>query len=137
MLPSIIDSMTIPILEQVVNFAQARHTVLAGNIANLDTPGYRVKDLSVEKFQDRLKDAIATRKARNVPVSGSFADSGPGDPIREVRDSLKDILFHDESDVSIEQQFNEVNKNQAMHNLAIAIMTSQFRMLQTAISERV
>ena len=45
MYEKIFGSTSIPILEQVVNFAEARHHVLAGNIANLDTPGYRVRDL--------------------------------------------------------------------------------------------
>ena len=57
-------STQIPVLEQVVNFSQARHGVLAGNIANLDTPGYRVRDLSPELFQERLKAAI---QAKNTP----------------------------------------------------------------------
>ena len=49
---------TIPVLEQVVNFSQARHTVLAGNIANLDTPGYKTRDLSPEGFHARLHEAM-------------------------------------------------------------------------------
>ena len=61
MLSSLFRSSTIPVLEQVVNFTEARHGVLAGNIANLDTPGYRTRDLSPELFQDRLKEAIDTR----------------------------------------------------------------------------
>ena len=32
-------------------FTEARHSVLAGNVANLDTPGYKTRDLSVETFQ--------------------------------------------------------------------------------------
>ena len=55
----------------------------------------------------------------------------------EVRESIKSILYHDGSDVGIEQQITEMAKNQAMHNLAISVLSSQFRMLQTAISERV
>ena len=58
MLSSMFQSTTIPVLQEVVRFAQARHTVLAGNIANLDTPGYKVRDLSVEDFQGRLEAAI-------------------------------------------------------------------------------
>ena len=41
----IFQSTTIPVLEQVVNFTEARHTVLAGNLANLHTPGYQARDL--------------------------------------------------------------------------------------------
>ena len=61
MFESMFQSTTIPVLEQVVGFAQARHNVLAGNIANLDTPGYKVRDLSVEDFQKRLDTAIEDR----------------------------------------------------------------------------
>ncbi len=61
MYEGLFQSTTVPILEQVVSFSQARHTVLAGNIANMDTPGYRVRDLSVEDFQSRLREAIETR----------------------------------------------------------------------------
>ncbi len=50
MLESLFQSTTVTALEQVVNFTQARHTVLAGNIANIDTPGYQAKDLSVRGF---------------------------------------------------------------------------------------
>jgi flagellar basal-body rod protein FlgB len=45
MLPDLFSSTTIPALGEVLNFAQARHTVLTGNIANVNTPGYRLRDL--------------------------------------------------------------------------------------------
>ncbi|HEX6961110.1 MAG TPA: flagellar basal body protein, partial [Lacipirellula sp.] len=62
MVPSMFSSGSLPLLEQVVNFTEARHGVLAGNIANLDTPGYRARDLSPEEFQERLKDAVEDRQ---------------------------------------------------------------------------
>ena len=62
MIPSLFDSSTIPVLEQVVSFTQARHGVLAGNIANMDTPGYKTKQLDVAAFQQSLREAIVERK---------------------------------------------------------------------------
>jgi flagellar basal body rod protein FlgB len=56
---------------------------------------------------------------------------------RKVDDSMKSILYHDDSDVSLERQVNEIVKNQQQHNLAITIMASQFRLLRAAITERV
>jgi len=148
------DSSTIPVLEQVVNFTQARHGVLAGNIANIDTPGYRTRDLSQANFQNALKKVIQERDQQpaisypyqndftGTPTTGgqalgmgtSVAQSHPS--MNSVKDSMKSILFHDNSDVSIEQQVTELTKNQFQHNLAISIMTSQFRLLRAAISER-
>ena len=143
MLSSMFDSSTVPVLEQVVNFTQARHGVLAGNIANIDTPGYKTRDLSPENFQERLKEAIDHRQqaaqsptyAINARLAGRSPVTG-SDGMNEVRESMKSILFHDNSDVSIEQQVAEISKNQAQHNLAISLMTAQFRLLRAAINER-
>ena len=137
MLPTIVQSTTIPILEQVVNFAQARHAILAGNIANLDTPGYRVRDLSLDTFQERLEEAVKARHERNQPQSPGLLEPPADDKMRRVRDSIKSILYHDDSNVGIEQQTTEMTKNRMMHNMAISIMQSHFRLLQTAVSERV
>ena len=137
MFGSIFSSTTIPVLEQVVNFAQARHTVLAGNIANMDTPGYKTRDLSVEDFQARLKKAIDISRQPKRTQS-------PGEPvprreaaIAQVSKNPTSILHHDKNDVGVEQQVTEMVKNQIRHNMALAIMTNQFRLLQTAISGRV
>jgi flagellar basal-body rod protein FlgB len=146
MLSSLFQSSTIPVLEQVANFTEARHGVLAGNIANLDTPGYQTRDLSPELFQQRLKEAIETRHqpptqsygAEPFGVSRSQQrDDRQLAAFRKVEDSMKSILRHDEADVSMEQQVNEIMKNQQQHNLAINIMSAQFRLLKAAITERV
>jgi len=148
MLSSLFDSSTVPLLEQVVNFTQARHGVLAGNIANLDTPGYKTRDISPVQFQKRLKEAVDHRRqAAQSPTYASRYDTAGDffagrssvtghDGMNKVRESMKSILFHDDSNVSIEQQVAEISKNQAQHNLAVSLMTAQFRLLRAAITER-
>jgi flagellar basal-body rod protein FlgB len=128
-------STTIPVLEQAVNFAQDRHNVLVGNLANLDTPGYRVRDLSPELFEKRLREAIDQRDQRGESFSYGNPPAGHN-RLAELSESTRGILYHDQSNVSVEQQIAEINKNQTRHNMALAIMTSQFRLLQAAISER-
>jgi flagellar basal-body rod protein FlgB len=137
------------VLENVVNFTEARHGVLAGNIANLDTPGYKTRDLSPELFQQRLREAIETKNQPISPTSlGDVADLSPTDNFEQhaikqqmafgkVKDSMKSILRHDGDDVSMEKQVNEMMKNQQQHNMAIGIMSAQFRLLRAAITERV
>ena len=83
MLSSIFQSSSIPVLEQVVNFTEARHGVLAGNIANLDTPGYKTRDISPALFQEQLKEAINTRKEPVTPFdSRSFGLTSADDSQR-------------------------------------------------------
>ena len=140
MIANLFDSTTIPVLQEVVNFSQARHTILAGNIANMDTPGYKVRDLSVEDFQSRLQQAV---EMRHQPPSSS-EELSPGEiglsgaePLAEVAKNAKPILHHDQNNVGIEHQVTEMVKNQMQHNMALSIMVQQFHLLQTAISEKV
>lgn len=138
MLPGLLASTNIPVLQQVVNFAQARHGVLAGNIANINTPGYRTRDLSVEVFEQRLRDAIdQSRRSNSQPISAGTIPTDPQDPIRNVSQSLTNLLYHDDTNIDLEQQITEINKNQYLHGLALSVMTNQMQLLQTAISERV
>ena len=48
--------------------------------------------------------------------------------MRWVDVDLKERLWHIPA---------EITKNHALHNLALSLMTAQFRLLRTAISERV
>ncbi len=135
-------------LEQTVAFTERRHAILAGNVANTDTPGYRSKDLSVDTFQKSLRDAIqADRQERdmspglrlsllgspNHATKPAFADSKKV-AMESVHDSMKQIVYHDGSDDSLEMQVTQIAKNQSMANMAIAMMKTQFRQLQMAIT---
>ena len=137
MLPNLFDSTTIPVLGEVLNFAQARHTVLAGNVANVNTPGYRLRDLSPTAFQQQLKEAIAQSKTSAEPVSPGMAGSEAGGPLRQVRASLQNLLYHDDTNIDLEKQVAEMSKNHLLHNFALTVITDQFQLLQTTISERV
>ena len=138
MFDAMFQSTTIPVLEQVVQFSQARHNVLAGNLANLDTPGYKARDISVEDFQAQLKEAI---EDRSQPTSladryGSTSEIGRRKNIGEIAKNAQTILRHDEGNVGMEFQVTEMAKNQMQHNMALQIMLQQFRLLQTAITGR-
>jgi flagellar basal-body rod protein FlgB len=156
MLSTLFGTSSVPLLEQVVNFTEARHGVLAGNIANLDTPGYKTRDLSPELFQQKLREAVETSHASSAPSYGygnyghgnygSFASPqsassfSRGDrnfaAFDHVKNSYKSVLRHDGVNVSMENQINQIVKNQQEHNLAVGILSSQFRLLRAAISER-
>ncbi len=137
MLPNLFTSTNIPALGEVLNFAQARHGVLVGNLANINTPGYRVRDLSVETFQQKLQEAMSQSKSQSHPLSPGISQSEPGDPMRQVRETLTNVLYHDDTNMDLEKQTAEITKNQFLHNFALTVMTDQMTLLQSAISERV
>lgn len=58
MIRSLLNSTSIPLLERVAAFTERRQEVIAGNIANIDTPDYKMRDLPVADFQAALSQAI-------------------------------------------------------------------------------
>jgi flagellar basal-body rod protein FlgB len=150
MLPQVLQSTTIPALAEVVSFAQARHEVLAGNIANANTPGYRTRDLSLPTFQAQLKEMIEATYKKDPPRTEHYLPDGtplgpsPGHvdveqdkSLTEVRKSLTNLLYHDDTNIDLEKQVAEISKNQMLHSMALTIMANQFQLMQVAISERV
>jgi flagellar basal-body rod protein FlgB len=127
---------SIPALQETVAFAQARQGVLAGNLANIHTPGYRTRDLSVESFQEALKKQIEVEREGDITSPG-HPISPRQEALHKVKASMNNIVYHDGTNLDVEKQVVEASKNQYLHNLAITIMTSQFQQLETAISERV
>jgi len=139
MIGTLFQGSTVPVLEQVMTFAQKRHNVLAGNIANVDTPGYHARELSLDQFQDNLRSAIDERDAPAIlrAINGDGLEQPLGPKIADVADSTDTILRHDENSVNIEHQVSEMAKNRILHNTALTILMRQFRMLETAIRERI
>lgn len=142
MFNTLFDNSTLPMLEQVVNFTQTRHGVLAGNIANLDTPGYQARDISPTEFQERLKEAAEKQHAaESTPVYSTYDGQHAATPARanefsKVAKDLKSMLRHDGNNTGIEEQVTEIAKNQQQHNMAITLMNQQFRLLRLAVTER-
>lgn len=142
----ILNSTQITALEQTVEFAQRRHSILAGNVANMSTPGYKTRDLSVDDFQTNLRQALHDKErvqglqsqgALQTPSEKRNVQLQADRSLQKVRDSMTQVLYHDGSDDSIEQQVTEIAKNQSMHSMATTLLRSQFQTLQVAISESV
>ncbi len=131
----IFNKTTIPALEQTITFAQRRHELLLGNVANMDVPGYQSRDLDVGDFQNALAESVQASQTPSgaaqsmSPVTRDDIYSGP-------RAATEQVVFHDGSDVSLEHQVTQLSKNQHLHSLAVTTMRSQFALLRAAITER-
>ncbi len=116
-----------PMLEQMLRFTEARHRLIAQNVVNISTPGYKQKDLSLEKFQHMLAER-ATQASEAGPGSVPFDDIG-----MEAENSHHGMLFHDGQTRSMEQLMSDQAKNALMHNMAIELLRRQFQTMEMAI----
>ena len=138
-LSSLTDGGATPALVRTLVFNESRLAMIAENVANVHTPGYRAKQLDTPKFQDALRDALDRRdQDRTMPFS---VNAG-----REVRTDLhgrmyvtpseqpvENILFHDGTNLSIERQMADLAETGMMHSLTTALLSDYFDALRKAI----
>ncbi|MCA8983130.1 MAG: hypothetical protein R3C12_11315 [Planctomycetaceae bacterium] len=95
MIESLLQQTTIPLLEQVTAFGQKRHQVLAGNIANIDTPDYKTRDLPMQDFERALRLAVQTRRENLQPLPpGTPSQADPEWPALSPGGSLAELWAH-------------------------------------------
>ena len=134
MLEQLFNQTSAPTLERAAGFYAARHKLLADNVVNLSTPGYRQKDLDEAGFHRQLQDRLDARDRSTTHVAdldGVGVDGGgagnPGDT----------LVFHDGNDRDVEGLITEQAKNALQHNLAIELLRKQFNLFDLALRERV
>jgi|SRR5579871_248862 len=137
---------TLPLLEKMAAFTERRHDVLAGNIANISTPGYKTRDLPVKDFQEALKRSIANQQTTSPTLFETFRNgsSPPVDSQAEFPQELfqaverppKDLVFQDGSNRNIEREVMEMTKNSMIQNFTVELMAAQLNLMGAVISER-
>jgi flagellar basal-body rod protein FlgB len=91
----------IPILSMLrarMQWHQARQRILAENVANADTPGYRPRDLAPLNFQQALTEApLAMARTAPDDLSGGDSPFAAADNVRfEVRPNGNAVNHEDE-----------------------------------------
>ena len=109
--------------EAMLIFASNRQKVIAGNIANADTAGYRTQDVSEADFKRQLDNLFNSKGKPVVIRSGPAADAG--------------VLKPNGNNVDLEIEMAKMARNTALHSTAAAILAQQFTLLREAIAGRV
>ncbi len=132
----------LPLLEKGIYFSAARHRVLVNNVANIDTPFYKVQDLPQGEFQEQLRRSIESRDKRPVRLfdfedSASIREMGNGDLDVSVGPSdLPGVLRHSENNVNPEREATKLVRNAGLHNTLTQLLAQEFNLLDAAVRER-
>ncbi|MFQ5734526.1 MAG: flagellar basal body rod protein FlgB [Planctomycetaceae bacterium] len=142
MVESLLSNPAMNLLERVAAFGERRHEVLAGNIANIETPNYRMRDLPVEQFHKALREAVQrhraarTESASQSETAADVDDDFSSDLLQAAPAEPQNITFQDANNRSLELQVMEMTKNSMMQSFALELIRFQLNSLQSVISER-
>jgi len=109
-------------LERVLDQSALRHQVIATNLANIDTPGYRTRDL--RPFAGEIEQAMA---GGDSPF--------PAQPFTPATHEIRGLLERpDGNNVSVERESLLLAQNQLRFTVAVQFMKSEFHRLVSAIT---
>ncbi len=100
-------------LERYMDLLSARQKLVASNIANADTPGYKTKDID---FAGEFRSLINGGAPNAVEVAGL-----------EVK--------HDGNNVSVDREARLLAENALRFNAAVNLLRSEIRTVRSAIQE--
>jgi flagellar basal-body rod protein FlgB len=112
---------------------QARQSVLAENIANAETPGYKARDLKAYSFEEHLRDASPAELVTGVTDPTHFRiASGDGDGFVAVRSGDFEVTPEGNA-VTLEDQMMKVAGNQMDYQAITTLYTRSLRLIRTAL----
>jgi len=112
------------ILERVVLQAGARNGVLASNIANVDTPNYKARDISFGEVLG-TEMGLATTDPKHLPGSSSGATS-------ELRiDETQP--WADGNNVELDQEVAKMTENAMFFQAGVTLLSKKVQMFKNAL----
>jgi flagellar basal-body rod protein FlgB len=122
---------TMALLEAAMDISTARHSLIASNIANVDTPGYRAKDIAFEK---ELNIALRQVEGADVPPGsmGRFTYEMRLQPrIFEVENITP---RQDGNTVDMDKELGKLERTSSQFNKAVTMYSMKLKMIKAALT---
>ncbi len=129
-----ITDQTIAVLQKSLDLRAQKQEVLAGNIANAETPGYAARKFS---FEENLRNAIDKPELNDKPTNTKHFPLATGS-ISDVRGSvtldIAEAPLGDENTVSVDDEMFELAENQLLFEAGSQIIKKKLTLLKYAAS---
>jgi flagellar basal-body rod protein FlgB len=121
-----VDLSTVDTLQAAMTYHRERHTVLAGNVANLDTPGFRPADLQRRTAADPAALAVTHDGHLGPPPAADFVTSF---------DDGGALQSTDGNAVSLERELSKIDANRARYATASELVSRRLALLRYAAGD--
>lgn len=126
---------TVELLSRALSYRSANHNVISGNLANIDTPGYKPKELT---FDDALKEAVdKTGGPLRKTDPKHFSHYGDGFEQGKASFSLKEAesTMTGSDELNIDREMAKMVKNNLLYEASARILSKKLETLRTVIAE--
>lgn len=113
------------VLERVVRQASIRNGVLASNIANVDTPNYRTKDV---KFSQVLGNEMTMTITDAKHIRTGSGENASGEIQEEDTKP-----WADKNNVEMDQEVAKMTENAMLFEAGVTLLKKKIQMLKNAL----
>jgi len=121
-------------LKTRMRWLETRQRLLAENVANAETPGYRGRDLKAPDFTRQLQAQTAVQMISTNP--GHVAGVKQGDQSFQSDRSQSFEVSPRGNSVSLEEEMMRIAQNQIDHQTAASLYSRSLGLIKTAIGKR-
>jgi flagellar basal-body rod protein FlgB len=126
----ILTNSNVPYLTKLLDVLAERHRVISNNIANVNTPGYRTKDISFDDILQKIDDA-------SQETDREEAERKLGEVGLDHRDSGEGFDNKGLNDVDIEREMVKLATNSLLYKTYVAVLSMKLKQVNLAVKERV
>jgi flagellar basal-body rod protein FlgB len=129
-----IDDKTMQALAASLKYRQLRQELIASNIANAETPGYKAKKIEFEEALSRALDTddhmnMKTTDGKHFNVgNGGFQNLQP-----EIVEDANGIVSQDGNTVDRDKELGEMAENKIMYDASVQLLNKKLGLLKYAI----
>ena len=124
---------TSKLLSKVLDFRAIRQNVIAGNLANAETPGYIQKEIPFEKELQKAFDnnsiKLATSEPGHIPGSDAVMENNYN-PYKLVREYGKP------NELNIDTEMAKMSQNNLLYEASTNLLSKKFALLKAIIESR-
>jgi flagellar basal-body rod protein FlgB len=122
-------------MDRGLSLASRRQTLIASNLANLDTPGYRTRDFS---FEGAMKSALSrqTSPSSMMTTHPMHLQGSTSDALPPTTDALQpNAERNDGNDVNLDRENMLLSRTQSTYQAASTFMQVELRKLYALIRD--
>ncbi len=123
-------------LADKMKWHQTRQNLLAENVANAETPGYRGRDLANGSFERHLANRSMAQVLTTATQPGHIVKAGNSDGAFGSRTLNSFEVTPEGNGVTLEDEMMKVASNQIDYQAVTALYTRSIRILKTALGRQ-
>jgi len=124
---------TISMLSHALDYRSANHSVISGNLANIETPGFKPKELHFDRELRRAVEGggVSLKKTdpKHLPESSSDVYKGKGLHSLETRD----LDLSETHQLNIDKEMARMVQNNLLYEASAKLLAKKFDALRMAI----